>query len=202
MSEKTTNVYSKIQAVKSELLAMNLKKSGENKYAWFKYYELADILPAIIDLCTKYGLFTRISFDNEHATLEISNVDNSEESVFYTSPMRELELKGCNRIQALGGVETYQRRYLYLNAFDLVENDTFDAVSWDEAKAEKKETTTATASMQPTARFNDKELEQLKANIEWLQSFKTSDELIKSISTKYKISKDMKIKIAEVRANV
>jgi hypothetical protein len=33
MSEKTTNVYSKIQAVKSELLAMNLKKSGENKYA-------------------------------------------------------------------------------------------------------------------------------------------------------------------------
>jgi hypothetical protein len=56
--------------------------------------------------------------------------------------------------------------------------------------------------MQPTARFNDKELEQLKANVEWLQSFKTSDELIKSISTKYKISKDMKIKIAEVRANV
>jgi hypothetical protein len=61
--------------------------------------------------------------------LEISNVENSEESVFYTSPMRELELKGCNQIQALGGVETYQRRYLYLNAFDLVENDTFDAVS-------------------------------------------------------------------------
>ena len=201
MSEKTTNVYSKIQAVKSELLAMNLKKSGENKYAWFKYYELADILPAIIDLCTKYGLFTRITFDNENATLEIANVENWEESVFYTSPMRELELKGCNKIQALGGVETYQRRYLYLNAFDLVENDTFDAVAWDETKAEKKPATT-NSSMQPTARFNDKELEQLKENVEWLQWFKTSDDLIKSISTKYKISKDMKVKIADVRANV
>jgi hypothetical protein len=43
--------------------------------------------------------------------------------------MEELELKGCNKIQALGGTETYQRRYLYMSAFDIIENDLFDATS-------------------------------------------------------------------------
>ena len=52
--------------------------------------------------------------------------------------MRELELKGCNKIQALGGIETYQRRYLYMCAFDIVENDMFDKVSGKETKKEDK----------------------------------------------------------------
>ena len=45
--------------------------------------------------------------------------------------MEELELKGCNKIQALGGTETYQRRYLYMAAFDIIENDLFDKTSGD-----------------------------------------------------------------------
>ena len=76
--ENTTqpkNLIAKIQAIKSELLWKNLKKSWQNKHAWFKYYELSDILPAIIELCTKYGVFTQIIFDNEFAKLEVVNVD-------------------------------------------------------------------------------------------------------------------------------
>ena len=45
------NIYEKIQLVKEEILESNLKKSGENKFAGFKYYELADFLPTIIKLC-------------------------------------------------------------------------------------------------------------------------------------------------------
>ena len=40
--------------------------------------------------------------------------------------MRDLEIKGLNKIQVLGGVETYQRRYLYLIAFDIVEGDLIE----------------------------------------------------------------------------
>ena len=40
--------------------------------------------------------------------------------------MRDLEVKGLNNIQVLGGVETYQRRYLYLMAFDIVESDLIE----------------------------------------------------------------------------
>ena len=131
------SIYKKIQIVKEKILTANLKKTGENKYAGFKYYELADFTPTIIKLCNEVGLFTKISFDNEIATLKIINSDKPDEVEEYTSPMRDLELKGCNKIQALGGVETYSRRYLYMSAFDIIENDMFDAESGKEV--EKKE---------------------------------------------------------------
>lgn len=52
--------------------------------------------------------------------------------------MEELELKGCNKIQALGGTETYQRRYLYMAAFDIIEADLFDKTSGSEENEPKK----------------------------------------------------------------
>lgn len=132
------NIYEKIQKVKKGLLETNLKKSGENKYAGFKYYELADFLPTLISLCEENKLYTKVTFDNEVAKLIIKNAEKSDEIEEYTSPMRDLELKGCNKIQALGGVETYQRRYLYMSAFDIVENDMFDGINGKEDKSNKK----------------------------------------------------------------
>lgn len=128
---KKKNIYVKIQNVKEKLLKENIKKSGKNKFAGYTYYELADFIPFIIKFCNEEMLFTSISFDNEMAKLVIVNVENPEEKVEYTSPMRNLELKGCNEIQGLGGVETYSRRYLYMCAFDIIENDMFDAVVVD-----------------------------------------------------------------------
>ena len=65
--------------------------------------------------------------DKELAKLQIINTEKTDEWIEYTSPMEDLELKGCNKVQALGGVETYSRRYLYMSAFDIIENDMFDA---------------------------------------------------------------------------
>lgn len=189
-----THLFQKIQEIKCELMDMNLKKSWKNSHAWFEYYELADILPAIVKLCQQYKVFSRIVFNNENAVLELVNIENPTETAVYTSPMREVELKWCQPIQALWAVETYQRRYLYLNAFDIVENDTLDAVAWDEKKqAPKKE----------TKRFNKEQLVKLTNNTEYLKKFQTSDDLIKDIQKLwYSISKDMKLSIADVRADV
>lgn len=123
------NIYEKIQLIKKELLEANLKKTGENKFAGFKYYELADFLPTIINLCNEHKVFTRVSFNNEEATLEVRNIEEPSEVIVYTSPMEQLELKGCNKVQALGGTETYNRRYLYQACFDIIENDMFDGTS-------------------------------------------------------------------------
>lgn len=138
------SIYKKIQIVKQRILESNLKKSGENKFAGFKYYELADFTPAIINLCNEVGLFTKVTFDNEIAKLIIINSDKPDQREEYTSPMRTLELKGCNQIQALGGVETYSRRYLYMSAFDIIENDMFDAKSGDTISSEPRKVTKAT----------------------------------------------------------
>ena len=134
------NIYEKIQLVKEELLKSELKKSGENKFAGFKYYELKDFVPTIIELCNKHKLFTGISFTRDEAILKIVNTEKIEEVLEYTSPMEELELKGCNKVQALGGTETYQRRYLYMSAFDIVESDMFDSQSGTDNNKEEKVT--------------------------------------------------------------
>lgn len=196
MTDKETpklNLFMKIQTVKSRLLQANLKKSWENKHAWFKYYELWDFLPAIVELCKDNGLYTQVLFDNETATLLIIDCDDPTQIVQYTSPMRDVDLKWCQPIQALWAVETYQRRYLYLNAFDIVENDTLDAVAWDDNKQPKKA---------EVKKFSNEDLERLKAKTDYLKKFTTSDDLLKDIQKFFSVDKDMKMKIADVRAEV
>lgn len=131
------NVFEKIQEVKSRLLKASIKKSGFNKFAGYNYYELADFTPFIIETCKELKLFTGISFDKELAKLTIVNAENPEEKIEYTSPIEELELKGCNKIQALGGTETYSRRYLYMAAFDIIESDMFDGQNGKEDLLDK-----------------------------------------------------------------
>ncbi len=122
------NIYEKMQLMKVELQQKNIKKSGKNKFAGYSYYELGDILPPINEILAKYKACGFISFNKEEATLTIINSENIEEKIEFTSPMAGLTLKGAHEIQNLGGIETYQRRYLYMAAFEIVENDYFDAV--------------------------------------------------------------------------
>lgn len=120
------NVYQKLQKCRVELKAVEIKESGNNKFAGYTYMELGDFLPHIVDLCDKHNLCTVISF-GDMATLEVVNSENPEEKVLFTSPMSTAELKGCHAIQNLGAVETYLRRYLYVAAFDIVEHDALDS---------------------------------------------------------------------------
>ena len=128
MEKKKLNLFQKLQQARVELQDMNLKKSGHNKFAGFTYYTLEDFLPAINIICNNVGLFTAISFDKEYATLRIYDTDDIDKFIEYKSPMKEIEQKGCNAIQNLGSVQSYSRRYLYLSAFEIVENDFSDAV--------------------------------------------------------------------------
>ena len=75
------------------------------------------------------GLCPIVTFNNEVAKMVLVNTDNPSETIEFTSPMRDLELKGANSMQSLGGVETYQTRYLYIQLLNIVESDSFDAVS-------------------------------------------------------------------------
>lgn len=121
------NVYEKIQQVRVELQNLGLNKSGKNKFAGYTYFELSDFLPTINQLCKDHKLMTHISFTREEATLTIINAEAPEEKVIYTSPMYEAVLKGAHPIQNAGAVITYQRRYLMMLAFEIVECDVLDS---------------------------------------------------------------------------
>ena len=144
MEENKLNLFQKLQKARVELQEMNLKKSGHNKFAGFSYYELSDFLPAINIICNNVGLFTAISFENDYAILKIYDCEDINRFIEFKSPMKEIQQKGCNEIQALGSVETYSRRYLYLTAFEIVENDFSDAViGKDDNKPVKPKTITS-----------------------------------------------------------
>jgi hypothetical protein len=121
-------VYKKLIEVRNELQTMPLSKSGHNKFAGYKYFELGDFLPAIQGLFKKHGLCDVISFDQNIAVMNIYDVDDGS-FVTFTSPMGSAQLKGCHEVQNIGAVETYQRRYLYVTALAIVEHDALDAVT-------------------------------------------------------------------------
>lgn len=121
------NIYQKLQKARIALQNTALKKSGMNKFAGFKYFELGDLLPHINNIFDDLGLFSAFNIKDELATLTIVNTDKPDEAVQFTSPIADASVKGTTPVQSLGAVHTYLKRYLYLNALEIIENDMLDA---------------------------------------------------------------------------
>ena len=131
------NVYQKLLIARDKFLDANVKKSGKNMKLTYMYFELSDIVPIAVPIFTELGLLPLVTFDNEQATMTIVNTDKPDETIVFTSPMREIEVivssrtggEVTNAIQRLGSVETYQRRYLYMTALDVVESDSIEPMT-------------------------------------------------------------------------
>ena len=122
------SVYKKLVEARVALQGKTLSKSGHNKFAGYKYFELGDFLPAIQSIFSELGLVDVISFDENIAVMNIYDVEDGS-FVTFTSPMGSAQLKGCHEVQNIGAVETYQRRYLYVTALAIVEHDALDATT-------------------------------------------------------------------------
>lgn len=125
------SVYKKLNNARLELQNTKLNKSGHNKFAGYKYFELGDFLPSINNIFSKSGLCGVVSFTSDLATLTITDVDDNSQIVI-TSPMGSAALKGCHEVQNIGAVETYQRRYLWVTALEVIEHDALDATTGSE----------------------------------------------------------------------
>lgn len=122
------SVYAKLMFARLKLQNSSLSKSGHNKFAGYKYFELGDFIPAIQEIFDSLGLCGFISYTTDIATLTIVDIeDNSKIEI--TSPMSSAALKGCHEVQNLGAVQTYIRRYLWVTAMEIVEHDAIDSSS-------------------------------------------------------------------------
>lgn len=119
-------VLNKLMKARIALQGMELKKTGENKFAGYKYFELGDFLPQTMQIFHDLGLASVVSFDSDYARLCITDCEDGT-AITITSPMAEANLKGAHPIQNLGAVQSYQRRYLWLAAMEIVEHDIIDA---------------------------------------------------------------------------
>jgi hypothetical protein len=132
-------VYSKLQRARVLLQEQPLKKSGFNSYAGFKYFELGDFLKQANVIFDNLGLCPVFSISDGEATLRIYDSEFGG-AIYFSSPTADAsnEKSKAPPIQSLGSMHSYLRRYLYLNALELIENDVVDAtIGKDEPRSAK-----------------------------------------------------------------
>lgn len=131
--------------IRVELQNSKIKKSGRNRFAGFDYYELADFLPKLNELMLKAGINDRYTIDENYAKLELIKDDERQEYTIpfkiFPTPLNKSGQPSMQDIQYLGALNTYYKRYLYLNAFGITDGEVID--SMDNTKLEKGMTFTS-----------------------------------------------------------
>ena len=203
---ETWNCYKKLAKARVMLQQRKLKKSGMNKFAGFSYFELADFLPAVNEIFDELGLCATFRIDNAFADetengaiveipakayLGIINTDNIDDRIWFSSEIAEAGTKGASPIQQLGSVHTYMRRYLYMEALEIVEADGLDPLNGTDNIEGGKQKKTVQVTKQPKAT-----VEQISKMIEL---FGNDSDRKKAMMEVYKIQKleDLTTKQAE-----
>jgi hypothetical protein len=127
------NVYQRLSLAREKFHALKLTKTGRNTFAGYNYFELGDFLIPALRVFREVGLCAHVTFDKDVATMVIRCDDKPEDWFNIESPMGSAALKGCHEVQNIGAVETYQRRYLWVAALEIVEHDALDATTGKDA---------------------------------------------------------------------
>ena len=127
-SKANMGVYKKLADARKMMRSRTLKKSGHNKFAGYNYFELGDFLHPALEIFDQLGLISIVSFTKEQAELCIVDTVGGGEIVF-TCPFGSAALKGCHEVQNMGACQTYNRRYLYTLALELLEHDALDSTT-------------------------------------------------------------------------
>ena len=167
------SVFIKLNQARIKLQNTELSKSGHNKFAGYKYFELADFLPTVQQIFFDLGLCGVVSYGTDIASLTIVDTEDNS-NIVITSPMGSAALKGCHEVQNIGAVETYQRRYLWVTAMEIVEHDALDSSEGVD------------------------ELAELKAHVAVIQASQSPAELKVAFAKYYKKYKDKAIALAEI----
>lgn len=126
----------RLSLLKAELATREIPKSGENKFAGYRYHELQDFLPIVNELNAKYGIDDTVYFDKENGQviIELRSTHNEDKVKRVSLPYVEAEMlaKGgapstIDAIQRMGSTVTYNRRYIYMLAYNITESDAVDS---------------------------------------------------------------------------
>lgn len=119
-----SNVLIKLNKARMMMQGKGLKMNGVNDFAKYKFFELRDILPASNEICEAINATIYCQFDDK-AHLFFCDCESGG-VIEFTLPMSSASLKGCHEVQNLGAVQTYLKRYLYQNCYELQECDALE----------------------------------------------------------------------------
>lgn len=160
-TEKTVqrNLNESIIKIRVDLQNSKLKKSGKNKFAGFDYFELADFLPRLNELMLQERINDNFKITNDMAILTLIKGEEKQEYtipfVIFDTPLtykkdksgnylkdkngEYIQVPSMQDIQYLGALNTYYKRYLYLNAFGITDGEIIDSMDNNELKKVSKE---------------------------------------------------------------
>ena len=179
-------LYGKLKQIKVELRKVINTKSGYNTHSKFKYYQLEDFLPQILEAFSKYNIYNEYSIDTdleiveertdfdgdgtphksvtkrpvEYAYLYLKNLDNEDDEMIYRLKTAEASVYGAAAIQNLGAKITYMKRYVYMSLLDIVEPDAVDSAPQGETQTVPQNTIQAP---QPPVNYTTNVAEMHKA---------------------------------------
>lgn len=200
--EEEKSLNESIISIRVKLQNAKLKKSGKNKFAGFDYFELADFLPKLNELMLEENINDRFYIKDDYATLEIQK---GEEIATYTMPFvlfdtplnwkenkvtKKLEqVKSMQDIQYLGALNTYYKRYLYLNAFGITDGEIIDSMDNENLQSKNTERKASPKQIELIAKYyKDENLKKLldMNDIEKLEDMplKKASELIEKLKEK------------------
>lgn len=159
--KKPLNIYQKLSKARLDFLKAGVKKNGVNRHSEYDYFELADIVPVATEIFDKHGLLFVTTFPEGNPTGILYDMDSDATIIFNSARSDERLVTTGGKtimlaIQETGAKETYQRRYLYMQVLDIVENDAIDAGTTkdekDETPAPKKAVTKSNKVVTPEKR--------------------------------------------------
>jgi hypothetical protein len=134
------NIFKKLARARVIIANSAMQKSGKNQRVGWSYFELQDIIPPMLKVFDEIGLIgieghedpvidpnTGIQVVPEKYTLKIYNTDRMEDKpIVFTKQQADARTQSQLPIQAVGSESTYMRRYLWMDALEIVENDIID----------------------------------------------------------------------------
>ena len=194
--QKPMNMLQKLAQARLMFLNEHVKKSGKNIKLEFEYFELKDIVPSATRIFADLGIASIDNFTSEQAVMSLYNADDTTEGcVEVAIPYREagqiISKAGkevTNPLQALGASITYMRRYLYMLALDIVEDDETDANLGSNTETPAKKEKPATAAERKAVKEELTEEQSKPATAEQLEHLK---ELCKALMLKDQSQKDL-----------
>ncbi|MCR5027039.1 MAG: ERF family protein [Methanobrevibacter sp.] len=133
------SIHRRLSEIHKELLETKIPKTGYNKHKGFRYYELEDIMPYVINACYKHKITLQFSFVENTAILKLVDWDDEKKYIPFRIQVPELIVPEKNPnnklIQDTGANVSYLQRYLLKLAFPCI-NDK-DIIDLDDGNSEK-----------------------------------------------------------------
>lgn len=165
-SAKTLNIFQKLSKARLEFQSAGVKKTGINRHAQYKYFELTDIVPPATKILNDNGLLFVTTFPEGIPTGTLYDMDSDATLVFHSDKDDEHLITTGGKtlmlsIQETGAKETYQRRYLYMQLLDIVEIDAIDnGIDEDEPTNKSKKTSSGKKSSKPATQAEREEIKK------------------------------------------